>query len=120
YGEWCHFCVKQFPNEKALVEKYKDRSFVLLGVNSDDDQRLAKRAAERHGLTWRSFWAESPDGKIPRRYRLQGWPTFFLLDANGVIRHVAHQVDREMDIAITVLLDELEHKSEKTTTNEKS
>ena len=33
WADWCPWCVKLFPHEKALVEKYKDRPFVLLGVS---------------------------------------------------------------------------------------
>jgi thiol-disulfide isomerase/thioredoxin len=110
YGEWCGYCVKQFPHERALVDSYRDRPFVLLGVNSDDNREEAKANAVRHGLTWRAFWAESPQGAIPRRYRLQGWPTFFLLDPQCVVLKVSHSVDRDMEIAINVALDALEHK----------
>src|SRR5262249_52363083 len=24
YGEWCHYCVKQFPHELSLVERFKN------------------------------------------------------------------------------------------------
>ncbi len=109
YGEWCHYCVLQFPNEKALVEKFKDRPFVLLGVNSDEYQAEAKQAAVRHGLTWRAFWIGDPSrSPVPRLYRLQGWPTFVLLDAQGTVRHIGHAADREMEVAISMLLDEME------------
>jgi peroxiredoxin len=109
YGEWCPYCVKQFPNEKALVDQFQGRPFVLLGVNSDASAQEAKEAAVRRGLTWRAFFIGSSKD-VPRRYRVQGWPSFFLIDGQGVIRHTANAADREMEIAINMLLHEIEQK----------
>ena len=32
-----------YPHERSLVEKFKDRPFVILGVNSDDDREQLKQ-----------------------------------------------------------------------------
>jgi thiol-disulfide isomerase/thioredoxin len=109
YAEWCKFCVKQFPHEKALVDKLQGRPFVLLGVNGDDTPQQAKHAAQLHGLSWRSFFIGRAQ-MVPRRYRLEGWPTFVLIDPQGKVRHIAHEVDRELEVAINVLLYEAEQK----------
>jgi peroxiredoxin len=110
YGEWCHYCVKQFPHERSLAERFKDRPFVLLGVNSDPSPQDARYSALRHGLSWRAFFAGGVDGEIPRRYAISGWPSLFVIDATGVIRHVAHQADRDLEIAIQVSLADAESK----------
>ncbi len=44
------------PTEKALVERLKDRPFVLLGVNSDKDRAALKSASTEKGITWRSWF----------------------------------------------------------------
>ena len=49
------------PHEKALVQRYSDRPFVLLGVNSDKDKQQYRRKAKAMGVTWRSAWLGSPD-----------------------------------------------------------
>jgi thiol-disulfide isomerase/thioredoxin len=86
WADWCGWCVKMFPDEKKMVEKYKDRPFVLLGVNGDPTQSAGAESALRHKLTWRSFWNGGETGPITSRYRVQGWPTSFLIDANGIVR----------------------------------
>lgn len=109
YGEWCPFCVKQFPHEKAMVETYRGRPFALVGVNSDDTPQQAKQAAVQHGLTWRAFFV-GKSKTVPRRYHVRGWPTFVLIDAQGNVRNIANAADRDMEIAINVLLHEVEEK----------
>src|SRR4051812_38415306 len=75
-----------YPHERSLVEKYQDRPFVILGVNSDASRELVKSVSEKEKLTWRSFWdGGSTDGPIANRWNVQGWPTLYLIDHNGTI-----------------------------------
>ena len=48
------------PHERSLVDKWKDRPFALIGVNSDNTStekgmELYKTKAKEMGVTWRSF-----------------------------------------------------------------
>jgi hypothetical protein len=93
-----------YPHERSLVEKLKDRPFALLGVNSDPKDRLRK-AMEREHITWRSWWdGGSPGGPIARRWNVSGWPTVYVLDKHGIIRHKSYYGDLEK--AVQPLLDE--------------
>ena len=72
-----------FPHERSLVAKLKDKPFALLGVNGDDPAKL-KKIVEDNQLTWRS-WACGGDGPIVKLYKVEGWPTIYVLDERGVI-----------------------------------
>jgi hypothetical protein len=74
--------------EKSLVAAMKGRPFVLIGVNGDEPNNRARvrDAVKKEGITWRSFWAGGPDGAIPRKWGVQGWPTVYTIDAKGIIR----------------------------------
>lgn len=74
-----------YPHERSLVTKYKDRPFVILGVNGDDPARL-KAICEKNELTWRS-WASGTKGPIVQQYKVRSWPTIFVLDKDGIIRY---------------------------------
>jgi hypothetical protein len=58
-----------------------------LGVNSDQDREVVKEAVERHGINWRSWFAGGLQGDIPRQWGVIEWPSVFVIDARGIIRH---------------------------------
>ena len=98
-----------YPHERSLVKRLQDEPFALIGVNSDEDkEKLKKRLAEEN-ITWRSFWDRSTEGPIATRWNISGWPTIFVLDAEGRIRY--RDVRGEaLDEAVDTLLAELRAK----------
>jgi cytochrome oxidase Cu insertion factor (SCO1/SenC/PrrC family) len=78
-----------YPHERSLVKKMQNKSFALLGVNTDQDRDALKPILTKEKITWRSFWnGGSTNGPITKKYKIQGFPSLFLIDAKGVIRHV--------------------------------
>src|SRR5262249_3301097 len=43
WANWCGFCRQMYPQERDLVERYKDQPFALLGVNCDEDKAQVRR-----------------------------------------------------------------------------
>jgi peroxiredoxin len=87
WATWCGPCMGMVPQERALVSRMKGRPFVLLGVNGDDDLATAKSVSAKEGITWRSFSNGGPHGPISLQWGVSGWPTVYLIDAQGIIRH---------------------------------
>jgi len=103
-----------YPHERSLVERLKDEPFALIGVNSDRDKARLKQRMAEEGITWRSFWCgpEGTRGPIPAAWNVTGWPTIYVIDADGVIR--ARDVrEREMDEVVDRLLAELKARNER-------
>ena len=77
-----------YPHERSLVKKYADRPFTIIGVNSDRDLEKLKKRMKAENITWRSFWCgkAGTGGPIPTKWNVSGWPTIYLIDAEGVIR----------------------------------
>jgi hypothetical protein len=68
------------------------RPFVLLGVNTDEDRQVIKSVIAKQQLTWRSWWdGGSTDGPIATRWQVSNWPTLYVIDHKGVIRHIVDQ-----------------------------
>jgi peroxiredoxin len=106
WATWCGPCMRQVPTERKLVERLKDRPFVLIGVNGDDDKGKAKAVIEKEKMTWRSF-AGGRRGPIPQALNVSSWPTVYIIDTKGVIRF-KDLSEREMDKAIDELIKEVE------------
>ena len=97
-----------YPHERSLVKKLADLPFALLGVNSDKDlEKLAVRR-EKEGITWRSFWngPKGTGGPISTEWDVMGWPTIYILDADGIIR-ARNQRGEAMEEVVLELLAEM-------------
>jgi thiol-disulfide isomerase/thioredoxin len=108
WGSWCGPCMAVVPRERSLIERLAGRRFVLLGVNSDKDRGHAKEVVQKERLTWRSWWDGIPPGPIATRWGVRGWPTLYVIDAEGVIRYKAGSYDETHDKAVYTLLEGIE------------
>jgi len=91
WADWCGACRAMFPLERSLVERMRGKPFVLLGVNGDSDKGKLRELMKREQITWRS-WCDgggsaNTAGPIARQFNVSGWPTIYVVDHRGVIRH---------------------------------
>ncbi len=86
-GHWCGPCRQLNPQKQQLVERYADKPFALVEVNSDEDRETVKRIMRKEKLTWRCWFDGGREGPIARRWGVHRWPTIFVLDGKGVIRY---------------------------------
>jgi peroxiredoxin len=84
WADWCPYCTEMYPQERLLLEKYKDRPFAIVGVNGDDKERLQTVQGLKK-VTWRSWW-DGPRGPISELWNVQSLPSLFVLDHTGTIR----------------------------------
>ncbi|BDS07699.1 hypothetical protein NT6N_27390 [Oceaniferula spumae] len=94
------------PHERSLVEKWKDRPFAIIGVNSDNKEKLAKMV-EDNTVNWRSFNNQQKGFKISDNWNVTGWPTLYIIDHKGVIRHKGLRGEA-MEKALDALIQEAE------------
>ena len=90
WASWCPPCVKSLPHENALLAELEGRPFALVGVNADADRDKARAFAADRGVVFRSFWngPDAAQGPIATAWNVNSWPTVYLIDAQGRIRHV--------------------------------
>ena len=106
-----------FPHERSLVKRMAGKPFALIGVNGDeagDELTEKNKTAE---ITWRSFQNERGEGKmsIANEWSLEAWPTLYLIDHEGTIRHkwVGSPGDEVLDKEIDALVEEAEAATDK-------
>jgi len=95
------------PHEKAMVDRLQKKPFALLGINSDGDRDTLKKILEKNGIGWRQFVDGSTSGPIATRWNVSSWPTVYVIDAKGVIRHKDLR-DQRLEDAVVKLLQETE------------
>ena len=99
-----------YPHERSLVKQLADKPFAIIGVNSDPDREEIRETVKEKNITWRSFWngEQGTRGPISSAWKVQSWPTIYLIDAEGRIRFVGPRGEK-LDEAISELLAEIGH-----------
>lgn len=85
WGTWCGPCVESVPALRNLNKRYaKESAFVMISVSSDGDENKWKDFIAREKMVWVQYLDR--DRKVQRAFRVNGFPTYILLDSEGVIR----------------------------------
>ena len=101
------------PHERSLVKQLAGKPFALIGVNSDEEIEVARKAVEKLEINWRSFWngEKGTFGPIATKWNVASWPTTYLIDAKGIIRY-KNLKGEKLDEAIEKLMAEAGHEVE--------
>ena len=72
------------PHLRALVERMQDKPFTLLGINSYDEEADFRKGVDEFGLNWPTIF-QGGSTPVADLYRVRGYPTIYVLDADGKI-----------------------------------
>ena len=84
WATWCPPCIAEIPNVKKTYEKYKDQKFQIIGISLDRSMEPLASYIEKEELGWLHYWDKSR--QVSTMYKVQGIPSTFLIDGEGVIR----------------------------------
>lgn len=77
-----------------MVKEFKNKPFALVGINSDTGGRsVLQKIIKEQKLNYRSAYDQSTSGPIATAWNVHGWPTVYVIDANGIIRNKFVGVD---------------------------
>lgn len=85
WADWCPHCVAMYPLERRLVKLHANEPFALLGINTDEPNRL-RELIDKETVTWKN-WSDGQQGPIVETYRVESFPTLYVLDHEGKIRY---------------------------------
>lgn len=88
WATWCPPCRQEMPSMETLYRRFAGEDFVMLAVSEDAQGAQAVAPFVRQlSLTFPVLL--DPDGIIPRKYGVTGYPETFVIDRTGrVIKHV--------------------------------
>ena len=72
------------PHLAELVKLHKDRPFSLIGINAYDSPEAYRKGVEDFGVAWQVAF-DGEEAPICRQFRVVGFPTILVLDAEGRI-----------------------------------
>jgi cytochrome c biogenesis protein CcmG, thiol:disulfide interchange protein DsbE len=96
WASWCAPCKEEMPVLEKLYKKYKDRGLVVVGVSVDQELANAKTFIKQNPVSFSIVH----DGThaVANRYKPPKMPSSYIVDRNGVVRHV-HGGYRDGDAA---------------------
>ncbi|WP_345682305.1 redoxin domain-containing protein [Novipirellula caenicola] len=103
WGTWCGPCRRQMPNVRGLHEKYAERGLVIVGLHSTKAAERASEYIEANDLSWAIGLDDK--GQTATEYAVPHWPSFYLVDRNGVLRIANPSMD-DLEAAVVALLNE--------------
>jgi thiol-disulfide isomerase/thioredoxin len=86
WATWCGPCKAMIPHSKEMVEKLKDKPFVLVGVSADAKKETLTEFMKKNDMPWTHWW-NGATGGILADLNITAFPTIFLVDGKGVIRN---------------------------------
>jgi cytochrome c biogenesis protein CcmG/thiol:disulfide interchange protein DsbE len=108
WASWCVPCVRSMPALRTLYGKYRERGFVVIGVNKDMEASDRERFLRRFPVSFPLVL--DADDAVAKAFAVKTMPSGYLIDRAGVVRQV-HQgftVETEQALAkqIEALLQE--------------
>ena len=86
WASWCAPCREELPVLEALHKKYAAQGLVVVGVNGDSERANMDKFLRRTKLSFRVVH-DAARG-VAARYAPTKMPSSYVIDRNGLVRHV--------------------------------
>lgn len=94
WASWCASCREVLPELERLYVKFRDKGFIVIGINVDGSQAGAEGFLKKLGATFPVLLDET--GDAADAYRVSGLPAGFLIGRDGVILRTYRGFERAM------------------------
>ena len=106
WATWCPPCRASLSHNVELVDKYKNKGLVFIGVH-DSNRGSDKMAAMAKDKKINYPLSVDDAGKSQKAFHTSFWPTYIVIDRKGVVRAAGLDPDY-VEKVVTKLLDEKE------------
>ncbi len=77
----------ELPHLQAAVSRFKGKPFEILAISVDSTKSAPARMVRSKRMPGIQTWdVAGPENPVANLYNCQAYPTWYLIDANGVIR----------------------------------
>jgi thiol-disulfide isomerase/thioredoxin len=96
----CGWCMRAMPQIKALADQFRGQPVVILGMNTDQDDKDARFVVDKLRLNYLTLKAVG----LPEKYGVEGFPTFIVIDQKGIVRarHVGYSPTLREEMGHTI------------------
>ncbi len=94
WATWCPPCREEIPDLIKLQDKYKDRGFMVLGVDVGESNRKVSSFVQEFGINYPVVL--DGDMEVARIYDLVGIPTTLLINREGKVLGTYHAYTKKL------------------------
>ena len=91
WATWCGPCLREMPHVRELYDRLHAKGFEVVGVSLDKDADALSTFLEENQLPWETLAGDETQ-ELAEKYGVRGIPTMMIVDKEGKILGVAHQV----------------------------
>ncbi len=90
WGTWCPWCLKEAPYISKLYSKYHRHGLEVVGVPVLSTAASVQSYRKAHPKeSWPQIFNRNPgNGALAQKLGIRGFPTQFVIDQHGVLRHI--------------------------------
>jgi len=104
YATWCGPCMRAIPHNNEMLEKYKGKGLVIVGVcTSSHGQEEMAETAKSTEMKYPT--ARDAALKSEQAWHVHYYPTYAVVDRKGIVRAIGLTPDR-VEPVVLKLLDE--------------
>lgn len=86
WASWCVPCRKEIPKLLTIYSMFKNKSFEVVSISTDEDQQKWKSAIlNDNSFVWKNLKSNKQKNNIAAKFGVNILPTKILLDTNGII-----------------------------------
>ncbi len=86
WASWCGPCAQSFPYMNKLHREYQSKGLEIVGVNLDEEPQEAQAFLTKTPAQFTVLADAS--GACPQAYGVKAMPSSYLIDRQGIVRHV--------------------------------
>jgi len=90
WATWCPHCREQLKSLNDRADELKEKGIKLILVDLGEGQNQVRSFIEKQKINFEVFLDE--DSSLTNIYDLIGVPTFFLVDREGIVQAVEHDI----------------------------
>ena len=104
WATWCGPCKAMIPHEREMVGRLKDKPFALISISADAEKKTLTDFLAKEEMPWTHWWNGSQGG-ILEDWDVQYFPTIYVIDSHGIIRHKDLRGEKLEEAVLELLKD---------------
>lgn len=104
WATWCGPCIAAMPHNTKLAKDYADQGVELIGICTSGDVNAMPTIVKDKGAQYPNAFAKGD--QVAKDWPIQWYPTYAVVDREGIVRAIGLKPERVKDVIETLLGEE--------------